>query len=381
MNDLEERLRAELRDRVTAAEPGGSDPGQDKPNLAGRIERQVRRVSVRRRWTAAALSAATVAAAIAILLGLLTPGPGPTTAGGAGQGYGGPLTDTAATPRGWAPVTYGTVQISVPARWNVETRGTAFCGGNAHGMVFAGLTPDARRLRGMGCGLPANIAAMVPASGLLPPGGVRTSRMINGLMAFPVLDAGRYRGYLVPALRVRVLARGRLAARILGTLTRSPLSVVLDPGRTSVVPRGWRWHDFGGIRVAAPATWSVRRDSWWGGCFPGIAVARTIELNRATRISAASCPFAPPIAGAIAARAGIVVGAGRLAVGNARSGQKVTCRKRFGGQVCILRPGLASSVLTLLVDPGPGRRPALVELGLAGSGAIPRAILDSIRAR
>ena len=380
MSELETALREELRARVAAAEPGEAGAGPDGEGLAGGVERQVRRVRNRRRWTAAALSAVAAAAAIALPLGLLAPHsrPAPFPVGPR-AGHHVPLTDTAATPRAWAPVAFGDAQISVPAKWNVETPGSAACGGGARGMVFAGLAPSVRHLRrATGCGLPANVAAIVPASGPVPPGAAGAARMINTIEAFPVHPDGRYEGYLVPSLRVRVLARGPLAARILRTLTRSPLSVVLAGGQRMPVPGSWRWHTFGGIRFAAPGAWPVRRDDLWGGCGTGVD-AGTVRLTTAHRAPVMSCPAVVPTAGNMSAIPGVVVGAGRYAqVGFTAVAPR--CPLDLHGMAgCVL--DTQRGVLTLGVFLPGGRHSIIVEIGLAGNGATARTIVDSVRAR
>ena len=123
MNDVEELLREEMRARVAAAEARQAD--ETPLMLLGRLDRRIRRARLRRRWGTAGLSAVAIGVAIALPLALFSPGyrssgaPHPTV----------PLTDTAATPSGWAPVAYGNAQISVPADWRVSRGPVCEAGG------------------------------------------------------------------------------------------------------------------------------------------------------------------------------------------------------------------------------------------------------------
>lgn len=243
-------------------------------------------------------------------------------------------------------------------------------------MVFVGAVPTERHFREMGCGLTASVAAIEAAPRRVAVRRPATS--VNGIGVVPISGAHGYRGYLVPSLHVRMMARGPLAIRVLATLTRSPLSVVLAGGRPLTVPHTWSWRDFGGLRFAVPASWRIEHDALWGGCSIGIA-ASTVRLSAASKFAAYGCPLVQPDVGMLAARPGIVVGTGRFAVQNARDGQKVSCALQHGMRICILRPGRGSAVLTLLVYPHRAGRPVLVEIGLAGNGMTARTIYESIR--
>jgi hypothetical protein len=374
MNDIEDLVREEMRARAATAEAAAADE-QPIAFLAD-LDRRIRRARLSRRWTTSALSAIAIAAAIALPLTLPSPGQPDAQPISSDQQPPFPLTDTAATPRGWAPVAYGDAQISVPASWYLEGLGTSVCGGGVKGMVFVGTVQSGSYFRRMGCGLTTNVASI----GAIPPARAVSSpaSTVNGIGVVPVPGPRGYLVFLVPTLHVRVMARGPLANRILGTLTRSPLSVVLASGRPFPVPPGWRWHAFGALRFAAPMGWSVERDKWWGGCPFGMA-AETVRLSTATEFSDPSCPTQLPQVGSLQAQPGIVVGAGRFAVQNARQGQKVSCAHQHGMRICMLRPGESSAVLTLLVYSGRGGKSALVEIGLGDNGSTARTIFESIR--
>src|SRR5215472_11591116 len=177
------------------------------------------------------------------------------------------------------------------------------CGGHVPGVVFLGEKAPKKTFRGQNCGrLPATVVQLLPD---------RSAR-----------------------LRVRVTARGPLADRVIGTLTRSPRSVVLARGPEFAVPRGWRWHEFGGIRFATPAAWAVQRYHSWGGCGFNV-VANTVWLNDATRLAVASCPGPLETEGGTAANPGIEVSSGRY--GDAGfTPARAACRRTAGVRVCVL---------------------------------------------
>src|SRR5262252_8837912 len=85
----------------------------------------------------------------------------PRAGGGLAVRPGVPLTDTGATPPGWAPVAYGDAQISVPALWYVEgSPGGSVCPGETGGMVFLGKAPDLRRFQRYGCVIKLNVVSI-----------------------------------------------------------------------------------------------------------------------------------------------------------------------------------------------------------------------------
>jgi hypothetical protein len=151
-------------------------------------------------------------------------------------------------------------------------------------------------------------------------------------------------------------------------------SVVLAYGPRIPVPAGWRWHDFGRIRFAAPASWAVERNAWWGGCSPDVA-PRTVLL------STAAARFGPDCAGLLseAVTPGVVVATGQFAAAEAASNATVaSCLRLHGMRACLLRPGRDMWV-NVAVFPAGAARPTLVEIGLVSPAATARAIFDSIR--
>jgi hypothetical protein len=134
------------------------------------------------------------------------------------------------TPAGWSPVPYESAQLSVPgSSWLVESPQQLSCGfPQIDGMIFVGVKPAIPK--DYGCNVTASLAWILPAGQI--PKGIKHSKptaVINGIPVYRLASAKGTTTYLAPELGVRVGARGKLAARVLATLTRSPLSVVLRP--------------------------------------------------------------------------------------------------------------------------------------------------------
>ncbi|MHB1430949.1 MAG: hypothetical protein ACYCVZ_02370 [Streptosporangiaceae bacterium] len=290
------------------------------------------------------------------------------------------LTETSLTPPGWAPVAYLSAQVSVPGSWLVDAPGTGDCGDRGRGVVFPGQGPRPGMFRTGGCRTPANVIVLTrfrsqpSASSAIA---VRPNATLNGIRVLTEHRPGGRVVVIAPSLGVRISARGPLAGRIVATLTRSPISVVLSSGPEFGVPSGWRWHRFGGIRFAAPVTWATRRDTWWGGCPYGIA-ARVVQLSTASALFLPSCPALLDTAANLAARPGVVVGSGRYAALPSGAPGVATCPREHGLRACVAYGAGTDGTMTVVVTV-PGRaRSALVVIGLAGSGATTRTILDSI---
>src|SRR5258707_14710983 len=182
---------------------------------------------------------------------------------------------------------------------------------------------------------------------------------------------------------VEVTATGPKASQVLATLTRSPASVVLAPGPAFAVPRGWRWHDFGGIRFATPGAWRLARSDRWGSCDSRPVEPGTLLLSTATTFGCrGGMEMIPPLARSWAPTSGVTVGAGRLATADATPGVYRRCIRLRGMRTCIPHEGMQVGEFLILVAYPRGRPgPTLVEIGLAGNGATARTIFDSIRPR
>jgi hypothetical protein len=366
MTDLEDALRSTLRARADAADR--------EPVLRPGLERRISRA--RRRTLLGSVVAATAGAvAVAIAVSLATAS-SPTRTSKPNVAVppthrGVPLTDTGLTPPGWAPVPYLGAQISVPASWFIESSYSSICGGGSvQGMVFLGERASTTPFPHEGCHRPpANVVQLLPA---------RPGRQ-GSVLHVTISDGPSGESLAIRGYGVRIVARGPLAGRVVGTLTRSPRSVVLGPGPAFAVPRGWRWHEFGGIKFATPAAWTVQRYKSWGGCGYNVA-AGNVWLNNATKLMIASCPGPNETAGGTAANPGIEVSTGRYGAAG-WSTVPMVCRAASGARVCVLAVQNDNWGLLELLVRVPGQRwPALILLGLAGSGADARTIFDSIRA-
>ena len=289
--------------------------------------------------------------------------------------------DGSGAPAGWVPVPFRRAQLSVPGLWLVESPRQSWCAPQSRGMIFAGGRP--RIPKGAGCGRIASLAWIRPA-GHIPPGlrHRRPSAVIHGIPVYRLPSGQRSVRYLVPELGVRVGASGPLHRRVLATLTRSPLSVVLRRGPARPVPAGWIWHRSGGVRFAVPRSWRLQRENQWATCGTGL-VPRSLLLIDAIRPSARlPCPFPLPAAAAEQARPGLTVVTGKYAARSVAA-DFVRCQMRRGARICLSsvtgQGGFLSGVLTFSVSRTHRHEATFFLLGLSGSGARARAIFGSIR--
>ena len=247
-------------------------------------------------------------------------------------------------------------------------------------MIFAGGRP--RIPKGAGCGRIASLAWIRPA-GHMPPGirHRRPSAVIHGIPVYRLASGQGSVAYLVPELGVRAGARGPLARRVLATLTRSPLSVVLRRGPARPVPAGWIWHRSGGVRFAVPRSWSLQRENQWSTCGTGL-MSRSLLLIDAIRPPARlPCPAPFPAAAAEQTQPGLTVVTGKYAARSVAA-DFVRCRVRRGARICLSsitgQGGLSGSALIFSVT-RPKHPATYFLLGLSGSGARARAIFGSIK--
>jgi hypothetical protein len=376
MSDLEELVREEFRARVAAAE--AQHPPESAAALMCGLDRRISAARLRRRWTAAALSAVAVAAAMVLPLTLLAPARPRIPAVVRERHNAVPLSDPSLTPPGWTPLTYRDAQVSVPSSWVVQGSAGSVCWVTTNGGVLFGR--QSRQARPNGCRLPPTtvFVSAIPyrsARGL--------TQHINGI---PVRRLSAARGELsfaAPSLGVEVTAVGPKARQVIATLTRSPRSVALAPGRAFPVPSGWRWHQFGGIVFAAPRAWPVKRTSEWSNCLSRPVRPGVLTLSTATEFGChGGLASLIGLAREQGPLAGMSVGAGRVAADDATPGQYLRCMRLHNVRACIPHEGAFVGVYLELVLYLPGRPlPTVVDIGLAGTGATTRAILDSIKPR
>src|SRR5262249_6910467 len=157
---------------------------------------------------------------------------------------------------------------------------------------------------------------------------------------------------------------GPLAHRVLGTLTRSPLSVVFAPGPEAAVPSGWRWHDFGGIRFAAPPPWPQERSVGWAGCPPALPPA-TSTPAKTTTATPGGWVSRSLTAGSLTAWPGVIVATGPFLQWPVPRASP--CHRLHGLRACYSRPIYLGGVLDMSVYVPGSRRPTVVEIGLAGN--------------
>ncbi len=255
----------------------------------------------------------------------------------------------------------GDAQISVPSSWLLESRSVHACSSRVGGWVVLGEPDTAVQCFGAGgTSRPKNVVSIV-----------RVPRSSGG-------SAGSFGGN-GPAPRWgfgdEVTATGPLARKVLATLTRSPLSVVL--ARSDVAaPATWRTVSFAGLSFAVPRSWPEQHAQDWLGCVPEL-VAHAVVLDTASVSTAgASCPAPGDSAGAHAAAPGLVVAAGRYVQPAAKSSR---CMRLHSLTVCVEPASPSSTILSLSVRQRGSSVPVDLQLGLAGTGAVPRAILDSLR--
>jgi hypothetical protein len=278
-------------------------------------------------------------------------------------------------PRGWVPLDYGAAQLWVPPSWLVDGRGRC-AGSRSAGVVYGGKLPGAN------CALPPNELTMVkvfrspiyidsPAPSASQPGKTVT---INGLVANVGSEASG--GLSVDVLGLHLTVRGAVAIRAVGTLTKSPLGNALSGSQQAELPAGFRWHEFGGIRFAAPAGWATEHRYLWGYCSPAVDPGKVL-LNTATDVPSMACLYGvPDQARYFVAQQGVTVGAGPWAPGP--NGQP--CLPNTNGLRLYCIHGLEGfgTVYTLYLQPFGQKNATVMYIGIAGSGRIAKAIIDSI---
>jgi hypothetical protein len=356
-------LETELRDLFQAQVDGAERPVSLLPGVRRRARR-----TLRRRVGATALASVAVIAAAAVPVSL-APGkpvrsPNETLVGG----YHKP-------PRGWVPLIYDNVQIWVPPSWVAETQGQCVRSGLA-GVVYGGKAPKPD------CARPPNVLRLVDLHIVEPvdvtPSGPSSiapgTKSINGFAAYIKHTAGHGWSVYVPDLDVRLIAHGPLAVRALETLRGAPRVDYSDGPAVRPLPAGFRWHVFGGIKFAAPASWAVQRQPNWGFCWPGVN-ENTVVLSSAKVATGIGClPHSGILALYAYAHLGISVAAGPQTPSTGEDCGTV----RGTRWICDYTPAGFNPVYRLYMRPPGQGKPTVIYVGAAGSGAIATKIIDSI---
>jgi hypothetical protein len=291
------------------------------------------------------------------------------------------LPDTALTPKGWSPLSLGAMQISVPSSWANTDPGGIICGYGSS-FIFVDQTPYSPDSTPK-CAPPINVVELSSAVGAPLPhsrratlNSIRVTESRSSPGVSPVTEEVR-------ALGMQLLAKGPLAADVVKTLTRSPLSVVLGSSVNSV-PTRWQHVVFGGIRLAVPRLWAINRSTTWGGC-PSNIDAHVLALSTARTELAPSCLSVPGMAGGLTAQPGMVLASGPL-VTHAPAG--ASCLRRNGLRICVDPPpsptggeesGIELNLLTAQISVPKQSAVDQIEIGLTGTGVTPLQIFDSMR--
>ncbi len=335
--------------------------------MSGRAQRVLR---LKQGRLAASIAAAVAVAVAAVMLGQVSStfaASRPTSGSGSRAG--------------WAPVPYRNAQLSVPGSWLVEAPQQLSCGfSQSRGMIFVGITPQLPT--GAGCKLSPSLAWIVPAGHI--PRGIRHRKpaaVIDGIPVFRLRSAKGSVLYLVPELGVRAGASGPKARRVLATLARSPLSVVLRRGPAGRVPANWTWRRFGGVRFATPSSWSLQHADQWATCGTGLEPQTLLLLNATKPPLYLPCPYLIPTAAAWRAMPGLTVVTGKYAAKSVGKDYP-SCRIRHGVRLCLSsvtgQGGFFSGVLIFSVSRPHRHAATFFLLGLPGSGVSARAIFGSV---
>jgi hypothetical protein len=204
MNDLETALRDTLRARVTAAErPSDLLPG---------VRKRARRLKARRTIVASALATAAVLALSIIPLSyyalthLAFAGPASVPMTNPPSVTPTPTPQRGPAPRGWSPVAYRGVRISVPRSWAVQR--TPGCPGPRRGVVYVAVTAKE------GCiGAPNVIVISRDPQART----AKATAAINGIRVL-FTRTGGVLIYVLPAFGIEIRATGPEAGRVMATL-------------------------------------------------------------------------------------------------------------------------------------------------------------------
>lgn len=282
-----------------------------------------------------------------------------------------PVVDLAVTPKGWVPVAYGDVQVSVPQSWDVLDAGDCDDGEPVPSdAVYLG-TAQAGGI----CNRSASYVWLEAGSTNRAPG-VATD--VNGITVYSTKSAPTV--LHIPSLATLASAKGPLAERVLHTLSVSPRYVALASGPVPSIPSSWHRVTYGGVSVAVPADWPVVNDSQWHSCtsdYESYYREEVVFDSGTADINLISCPgrFQSDALSA-SGEGGLTINTGPYRALSDHFWPARQCFPVNNVTVCPLM--FPYSIMPLDVHVPGRKQPVEVDIGLAGSGEIARTILYSI---
>jgi len=286
-----------------------------------------------------------------------------------------PSVDQAISPAGWMPVVYGKAQVSVPGGSRITFGGCPVTSVT----VFLGHGPEQ-----LFCPAETGEHTTAYLEPIQPPFLQRSREKpiaVNGIDTLPEFGSPSTGGYQVPSLGVQVIATGTLARKILSTLTYSPRAVALATGPVPRLSSSWHRVSFGGISVAVPRSWRIKRQQAWGTCLPdGINVfTHEVFLDAGSSESAFQCPYITPGSVGQPAIDGVTIDPGTYGP-LADVGRYANCEDVHGLRVCPSATEDGRLTLVMAVHLVGRASPIAVEIGTSGNGMMARAILWSLLA-
>lgn len=299
-----------------------------------------------------------------------------------------------ATLPGWISVAFGDIQLSVPPTWLAERLsgdGSESCGPTQFKLGVILLDWSQSSLwcpSSLGGGVLSPHTSVVSLRRVKAPHPVgvgffkvngiqvellsRVSATASGQVATELSGSGLY---WLPTLGIELDMSGPAEPLVLASLRHSPRWRATAKGVASGSPRTWVHLTFAGIAFAVPPTWLVHRLTFAPACGtdivlaePGVTLARKAPLP-------VPCPLPLADIRPVASVSGLEVDAWNHPQLDHCLGP---LRRRSGLVVC-LSAAPSYSVLDITVG-RPGHRTIGLQLGLTGSGAVDRVILDSLRA-
>jgi hypothetical protein len=272
--------------------------------------------------------------------------------------------DLGATPNGWVPVDFGDTQVSVPPSWSLNLDCPRPNGGS---MILESVSGhhEGPLSQGTDCAINRSGTSVTVAPYSATATGAANET--NGIQVY-----GSQTVLAIPALGVKVTAKGPLGSRVLRTLTHSPRAILLAPGPSPPVPSSWQRVSYDGISLDVPATWpqlSLGPFPCGGPLLFGVSEV----ILSSPGMSTAMCPGGPepvtqPKDGLLLESLSLV--GGRLP----KPGPCIHI-----GALSACPTTVAYGILGLLVRV-PGKvEPVGVGLGLSGDGMVARTILYSMK--